>query len=193
MGFQGFCTHRSWNSHHPFITHNDNWISNTYKATDDLSTLLFSCPFCKQLSVWSFFTRNSSMAVSSLLLPNGEKIGSWILRHGQGPKLNGIPGTLYPQVVKVPPSIQRTERQLNITHTELWKCFHPSYSPLLLIRWGASQVQFVFCNEPIWLANHSKRSEAMEAPQNRRFYFELLPFGPPIYVKGGQHLPKHMR
>ncbi len=51
-----------------------------------------------------------------LLLPNGEKIGSWILRHGQGPKINTIPGILYPQVVKVPPSIQRTERQLNITH-----------------------------------------------------------------------------
>jgi hypothetical protein len=35
----------------------------------------------------------------------------------------------------------------------------------------------------------------MEAPQNKRFYFEahflFLPFGPPIYVKGGQHLAKH--
>ncbi len=69
------------------------------------------------------------------------------------------------------------------THTQLWKCFHPSYSPLLLIRWGASQVQFVFCNEPISLANHSKRSEAMEAPQNSRFYFEFLPFGTALYVK----------
>jgi hypothetical protein len=78
---------------------------------------------------------------------------------------NGIWGILYPQVL------------------ELWKCFHPSYSPLLLIRWGAFQVQFVFCNEPIWLANHSKRSEAMEAPQNSRFYFEFLAFGTPIYVK----------
>jgi hypothetical protein len=36
------------------------------------------------------------------------------------------------------------------THTQLWNCFHPSYSPLLLLRWAASQVQFVFCNEPIW-------------------------------------------
>jgi len=44
MGFQGFCTHRSWNSHHQFITHNDCWISHTYKATDVLSTLLFTCP-----------------------------------------------------------------------------------------------------------------------------------------------------
>jgi len=31
-------------------------------------------------------------------------------------------------------------------------------------------------------------NETMEAPQNREF----LLFGPPIKVKGGQHLPKHM-
>jgi hypothetical protein len=48
-------------------------------------------------------------------------------------------------------------------------------SPLLLIRPGASQVQFFFFgfgNEPIWLAHHSK-NETMDAPQNRRFYFEI--------------------
>jgi hypothetical protein len=32
-------------------------------------------------------------------------------------------------------------------------------SPLLLIRWGASQVQFYYyyCNQPIWLAHHSNK------------------------------------
>jgi hypothetical protein len=61
------------------------------------------------------------------------------------------------------------------THTQLWKCYQPPFSPLLLIRWGASQVQFVFRNEPIWLVNHSKRSEAIEARQNRRFYLSSSP------------------
>ncbi len=44
-----------------------------------------------------------------------------------------------------------------------------------LIRWGASQAFFLFLfgNEPIWSAHHSKKNETMEAPQNRRFYFEV--------------------
>jgi len=62
----------------------------------------------------------------------------------------------------------------------------PTYSPLLLIRWGASLVFFFFfppCNKPIWLVHHSKKNETMKAPQNRRFYFEkleFLPFAPPM-------------
>ncbi len=53
------------------------------------------------------------------------------------------------------------------------------YSPVLFIRWGASQVQFLFfCNEPILLAHHSKKLETMEGPQHRRFYFEVQSASP---------------
>jgi hypothetical protein len=30
-----------------------------------------------------------------------------------------------------------------------------------------------FCNEPIWSTHHSQTKETMEAPQNRRSYFEV--------------------
>ncbi len=56
----------------------------------------------------------------------------------------------------------------------LWKCFHPSFSALLLVSWVASQVQFVICNEQILIGQSlKKRGEATEAPQNRRFYLRL--------------------
>ncbi len=41
-----------------------------------------------------------------------------------------------------------------------------------LITWGASQVQFIFGNEPIWL-HHSKKMKLWKLPQNRRFSFEV--------------------
>jgi hypothetical protein len=31
----------------------------------------------------------------------------------------------------------------------------------------------LFHNDSIWLAHHYKKYETMEAPQNRRFYFEV--------------------
>jgi hypothetical protein len=90
------------------------------------------------------------------------------------------------------PLLSTTSRQWNL-HAKSWKvkerkntyllkhklnveseCEHSSYSSLLFIGWGASQVQFFyFCNEPIWLAHHSKKNETMKTPQNRRFYFEI--------------------
>jgi len=41
-----------------------------------------------------------------------------------------------------------------------------------LITWGASKVQFIFGNEPIWL-HHSKKMKLWKLPQNRRFSFEV--------------------
>jgi len=54
------------------------------------------------------------------------------------------------------------------------ECWHSTYSSLLFIGWGDSQVQFFFfCNEPIGLAHHSRKKETMRTPQNRKFYFEI--------------------
>ncbi len=137
------------------------------------------------------------MVVSvTLMRYNGEKIGSWILRHGQAAKIKiecncsiyrmgfqGFSSTINPA---------HTTTAKYHTYTPLWKCFHPSFSPLLLIRWGASQVHFVICNEQIWLANHRKRGEATEAPKIEGFIYVFLRFGSPIYLKGVQPLRKHM-
>ncbi len=56
--------------------------------------------------------------------------------------------------------------------------YHPFgdnyYSPVLFIRCGASQVLFsFFAMSQFELAHHSKKLETMEAPQHRRFYFEV--------------------
>ncbi len=40
------------------------------------------------------------------------------------------------------------------------------YSPLLLIKWGSSQVHFfLFCNEPIWLAHHLTKLKLWRLPK----------------------------
>ncbi len=85
-----------------------NTMFTMFHLTADQSTFTQCSPFCKPKTPW--------WVCHPLLLSNGEKIDSWILWHGQGAKINGIPGILYPQVVKVSPSIQHPQRQLNITH-----------------------------------------------------------------------------
>jgi hypothetical protein len=63
-------------------------------------------------------------------------------------------------------------------------------SPINQMRWLPSSICFL--QRANLIGQSLKKSEAMEARQNRRFYFEFLPFGSPIYVKGAQQLPKHM-
>jgi len=57
--------------------------------------------------------------------------------------------------------------------------FQPTYSPLLFIRWGASQVLFFILtmSQLDWPITYKKK-ETMEAPQNRRFYFEIQSSSP---------------
>jgi hypothetical protein len=105
---------------------------------------------------------------------NGEEIGSWILRHGRRLKAPGIAvSTQWDSVPRGRESTTinsaHTTTAKYHTHTQLWKRFHPSYSPLLLIRWGASQVEFVFR-----LISQKKWSHGT-SPQNRRFYFGPSP------------------
>ncbi len=42
---------------------------------------------------------------------------------------------------------------------------HLTYSPLLFMRWGASQVWIFFGNEPIWLAHYSKKMKLWRLPK----------------------------
>ncbi len=70
----------------------------------------------------------------------------------------------------------------------LWVYVHPSYSPLLFIRWGASQVQFFAMSQFDWPITKKNGG----SPKWKVLFSgtEFLPFGPPIQVKGGQHLHK---
>jgi len=53
---------------------------------------------------------------------------------------------------------------------------------------------FLFLLQCVNLIVHYKKTEIMEPPQNRMFYFEDtgFPFASAIYVPRVQHLPKHM-
>jgi hypothetical protein len=67
-----------------------------------------------------------------------------------------------------------TEKQIVWTKKTLFLPIKPlSYLGLLLIRWGASQVELFFFNEPIWLAHHSKKLKLWRLPKIERFYFEV--------------------
>jgi hypothetical protein len=50
---------------------------------------------------------------------------------------------------------------------------HLSFSPPLLSRWGASQVFFCLAISQFDWAITILKKESIEAPQNRRFYFEV--------------------
>jgi hypothetical protein len=54
-------------------------------------------------------------------------------------------------------------------------------------------VLFLFCSEPIWLTNHSKQMKLWRLLKiEGKFILKhrAPPFGPPIQMKQGQHLPK---
>ncbi len=62
-------------------------------------------------------------------------------------------------MITMPQNHQTCTRKICLTH-----------SPLLLIRWGASQVQFLFYgNEPIRLAHHSEKKKPWRLPQIKGF------------------------
>jgi hypothetical protein len=56
-------------------------------------------------------------------------------------------------------------------------CFNPTNTLPIHLSNSLDEVpprfNFFCCNEPIWLAHHSKKIETMEPPQKRRFYFEV--------------------
>jgi hypothetical protein len=55
-----------------------------------------------------------------------------------------------------------------------------THSPLLFIRWGASQVQFlIYSNEPILLGHHSENKETCRLPQIGDF---ILKYRVPPYL-----------
>jgi hypothetical protein len=59
---------------------------------------------------------------------------------------------------------------------------HPTYSPLLLIRWGASQFNFYFYFFPMrqfWLAHHSKNLKLWRLPKTKGSILKYI--APPLW------------
>jgi hypothetical protein len=46
------------------------------------------------------------------------------------------------------------------------------------MRCPPSSIFFLFCNEPIWLTHHSKKTETLKTPQNKSLYFEVYSSSP---------------
>jgi len=67
-------------------------------------------------------------------------------------------------------------------------------SPLLFIRWGASQVQFSFAAMSQFDWPNTPKNETVDAPdiEGSNMKYRDPPLWPPYIPKGGQHLPQHV-